>query len=128
MNILILDEIFHPNGGGAGLATYLHSSLLSQMGNKVIVITNRFEKQSDYFKNGNLEVYRLPLFADGSYNKFLILMKLNLLNGLFSQDFSSGQILFIYRGFGIQQFLSRRCMVKGRYTSSWLYSCLSDCC
>jgi len=83
MNVLILDEVFYPHGGGGGFATYLYSNLLSDAGHNIVVITNKFKNQPNFSKRGNLQVHRLPLFKGSSYNKFSILQKFDILSSAF---------------------------------------------
>jgi glycosyltransferase involved in cell wall biosynthesis len=79
MKILFLSELFHPNGGGAELATYLYAKLLSEAGSDVVVVTNKFGGEPEFSKNGNLTIYRLPLFKKNGSVKYSIFMRFNVL-------------------------------------------------
>ena len=79
MNILFLSELFYPYGGGAELATYLYAKLLNKAEFKVVVVTNRFAGESEVLKNGNLTVYRLPLFKKGGSVKYSVLKRFDVL-------------------------------------------------
>jgi hypothetical protein len=57
-----LSELFYPHGSGGELATYLYARLLSKADFNVVMVTNRFAGESQFSKEGNLTVYRLPLF------------------------------------------------------------------
>lgn len=78
MNILFLSELFY-HGGGAELATYLYANLLSVAGFNVVVVTNRFAGESELTKNGNLMIYRLPLFKGYGSVKYSILKRFDVL-------------------------------------------------
>jgi glycosyltransferase involved in cell wall biosynthesis len=65
MNVLILSEMFYPHGSGGELATFLYSQLLNEAGNKIVVVTNRFQGEPESSKNRGLQIYRLPLFVAG---------------------------------------------------------------
>lgn len=79
MKILFLSELFYPHGGGAELATYLYANLLSVAGFNVVVVTNRFASESPFSKNGNLMIYRLPLFKEDRNTKYSILKRFDVL-------------------------------------------------
>lgn len=78
MNILFLSELFYPHGGGAEFATYLYAKLLSESGFKVVVVTNRFEGESEASNRGNLTILRLPLFKGGQRGKYSVLSRLDV--------------------------------------------------
>lgn len=79
MNVLFLSELFYPHGSGGELATYLYAKLLSEAKINVVVVTNRFSGESDVLKSDNLTIYRLPLFGESEYFKWLILRKFDVL-------------------------------------------------
>lgn len=49
LRILFLSELFYPHGGGAELATYLYAKLLSSAEFNVVVVTNRFSGEPEFF-------------------------------------------------------------------------------
>lgn len=79
LNILFMSEKFYPHGSGGELATYLHAKILSQIGLKVRVITNRFEGEPDVTKSGNITVHRIPLFRESESTKYSILKRVDVL-------------------------------------------------
>jgi len=79
VNILFLSELFYPHGGGAELATYLYAKLLSEIGVRVIVVTNKFRGEQNFTKKGNMNIYRLPLFRGSESVKYSILRRLDVL-------------------------------------------------
>ena len=78
LNLLFLSELFYPHGGGAELATHLYAKLLSESGIKVVVVTNRFSGEKELSRDGNLTVYRLPLFKSSSSSKYSVLSRLDV--------------------------------------------------
>ena len=78
VNVLFLSELYYPHGGGAELATYLYAKLLSEEGFNVVVVTSRFDGETEVSKNGNLTVWRLPLFKNESI-KYSILERFDVL-------------------------------------------------
>lgn len=63
MKILVLSELYYPHGGGAEVATWLYSNLLSERGHEVTVLTNKFSKEPIFESIGKrIRIYRLPLF------------------------------------------------------------------
>jgi glycosyltransferase involved in cell wall biosynthesis len=74
-----LSELFYPHGGGAELATYLYAKLLSEAGSDVVVVTNKIDGEPDFSKNGNLTIYRLPLFKKNIGVKYSIFTRLDVL-------------------------------------------------
>jgi len=79
MNILFLSELFFPHGSGAELATFLYARLLSRVGFKIVVVTNRFASEPEITKTGNLVVQRLPLFEKHDATKYSMLKRLDVL-------------------------------------------------
>jgi len=79
LNILILSELFYPHGGGAELATYLYAKLLSEAKTNVVVVTNRFEGESEFSDKNGFKVYRFPLFVKAENVKYSILKLVNVL-------------------------------------------------
>jgi len=86
MNILFLSELFHPHGGGAELATYLYTKLLSKSEINVTVVTNRFAGEPKVSKNGNLIVYRLPLLKTRRSIKYSISQRFGVLFSSFLKN------------------------------------------
>ena len=78
MNILFLSELFYPRKGGAELATYLYAKLLVEAGFDISVVTNKFAGESSFSKEGNMKVYRWPLF-NNAYSKYSILGRVDVL-------------------------------------------------
>jgi glycosyltransferase involved in cell wall biosynthesis len=74
-----LSELFYPHGGGAELSTYLYADLLSRADFNVIVLTNRFPREPEVSKNGNLTIYRLPLFKENESAKYSTLKRFDVL-------------------------------------------------
>jgi glycosyltransferase involved in cell wall biosynthesis len=70
--------LFHPHGGGAELATFLYANLLSEEDFSVAVVTNRFVGEPEVSKDGNLTIYRLPLFKNESM-KYSMLERFDVL-------------------------------------------------
>ena len=83
MNILFLSELFYPHGGGAELATYLYTKLLSKAEFNLVVVTNRFSGESEVSKNGNLTIYRLPLLIGSRSIKYSMLQRSSVLFSVF---------------------------------------------
>lgn len=83
MNVLFLSELFFPHGSGAELATYLYSELLSKSGCNVIVVTNKFDNEPSYSRQGNLSIYRLPLFSSNNCGKYSISLRIDILSSAF---------------------------------------------
>jgi len=79
MNIFFLSELFYPHGGGAELSTHLYADLLRGADFNVVVLTNRFAGEPEVSKNGNLTVYRLPLFKENGSVKYSILKRFDVL-------------------------------------------------
>ena len=79
MNILCLSELYYPHGGGAELATFLHTQLLSQAGFKIAVVTNKFAGEPAISKHPNMTVYRFPLFKGTSNVKFSVFSRFDFL-------------------------------------------------
>jgi glycosyltransferase involved in cell wall biosynthesis len=78
MNILLLSEVFYPHGSGGELATFLYSKLLSNAGNNLIVLTNRFAGEPSYSRDGRIQIYRVPIFSGGEH-KYSTLLRLDVL-------------------------------------------------
>lgn len=78
MNTLVFSELFYPHGGGAELATYLYTKLLRKAEFDVVVVTNRFAGEAEVSKNGNLIVYRLPLFKKTGSVKYSTLKRFDV--------------------------------------------------
>jgi len=87
VNVLFLSELFYPHGGGAELATYLYAKLLGERSFNVVVITNKFEGESDTAKNSNFTTIRLPLFKSKENVKYSVLRRLDVLFSRFFQKF-----------------------------------------
>lgn len=85
MNILFLSELFFPHKGGAELATYLYSQLLSKAEFNLVVVTNRFSGEPEISKNGNLTIYRLPLLKGSRSIKYSLMQSSNVLFSGFLQ-------------------------------------------
>jgi len=79
MNVLFLSELFYPHGGGAEYATFLYSRLLSQAGFNVRVITNGFNGEPRFSRDGRLTVYRFPLLGESGSVKYAILKRFDFL-------------------------------------------------
>ncbi len=79
MNILVMTEIFYPHGSGGELATFLYSHLLNEAGNKVVVVTNKFQGEPEFSNSGGLQIYRLPIFAAGEHHKYSTLRRCDIL-------------------------------------------------
>lgn len=79
MNVLFLSESIYPHGSGAELAAYLYAELLSKSGLNVVVLTNKFDGESDYFERGTLKIYRLKMFKDEGSLKYSTLERIDIL-------------------------------------------------
>jgi len=74
MRILIFSELFYPHAGGAELATWLYSKMLSEEGIKVSVLTKQFAGEESVSRlNANLTIYRIPFGVElnGRYDTLL---------------------------------------------------------
>ena len=58
--VVVLSESWHPQGGGAELATYMYTREVIRNGNKVTIASNQ-EASFDDIISQNCEVWRLPL-------------------------------------------------------------------
>lgn len=83
LNVLFLSELLHPHGSGAELATYLYAKILSEMEVNVVLVTNRFGKEPEVSKKGNLTVYRLHLFKGIRSTKYSIITRFDVLFSTF---------------------------------------------
>jgi len=67
MRILVFSELFYPHGGGAELATWLYTKMLSESGDvNLTIVTRQFpgEPQTERI-NRNLIIYRVPFSTVG---------------------------------------------------------------
>lgn len=98
MNILFLSELFHPHGGGAELATSLYAELLSQKGFNVVVITNRFDGESEVSRSKNLTIFRLPNLVNSDSIKYKVLTRVDtLLSNLVQKSMKWADVIYIPR-------------------------------
>jgi len=98
MNVLFFSELFYPHGGGAELATYLYAKLLSEEGINVTVVTNRFAGESAFSKNGQMVVYRLPLYKSTRGVKYAISRRLDFYISTFvSKLLKNAGVIYIPR-------------------------------
>ncbi len=98
MNILFLSEIFFPHGGGAELATYLYAKLLSEKGENVKVVTNKYLSEPNIIKDGKLTIYRILLFPGNSTIKYKILFNVGIfLSPFFKKLVAWADIVYIPR-------------------------------
>jgi glycosyltransferase involved in cell wall biosynthesis len=98
LNILFLSELFYPHGGGAELATYLYSKMLSGKGFDVTVVTNRFSREPELSREGKLTVYRLPLFSGAESVKYSILSRIDvLLSGFMKKMMKLADVVYVPR-------------------------------
>jgi glycosyltransferase involved in cell wall biosynthesis len=79
MNVLFLSELFYPHKGGAELATYLYSQLLSKAEFNLVMVTNRFSGEPEVSKNNNLTIYRLPLLKGRRSIKYSLMQSSDVL-------------------------------------------------
>lgn len=125
MNVLFLSELLYPHGGGAELATYLYAKLLSRSGFNVIVLTNRFIKESEVTQGKNLIVYRLPLITLGGSIKYSLLMKFNLLfSGFFKKLVNWADLVYIP---GFWHSAIPFIKAYGKPVITHLHNCISAC-
>lgn len=78
MSILFLSELFYPHGGGAELATYLWAEALSKSGFNIRTVTNRFPNEPAISKDGNMTIYRVPIFDTFRGMKYSTLARFGL--------------------------------------------------
>lgn len=98
MNLLFLSELFYPHGSGAELATYLYAKLLSKEKFNVIVVTNRFDGESEFSKVEGITVYRLPLFKKSGSIKYSILQRVDVLfSGFMNKLLKWADVVYIPR-------------------------------
>lgn len=81
-----MSEQFYPHGGGAEFATHLYAKLLSEAGLDVVVVTNRGVGESDFSKNENFRIYRIPLFNRTTGIKYSIFMRMDILLTKYVRD------------------------------------------
>ena len=98
MNVLFLSETYYPHGGGAELATYLYARLLSEVGIKVTVVTNRFGDEVGTSKDGSLTIFRLPLFSRFHAVKYSMLARVDvLLSGFLREEIRKADVVYVPR-------------------------------
>lgn len=98
VNVLILSELTYPHGGGAELGTHLLANQLAQSGFSIRVITNRFENEPQKSRQGNLEIFRLPILTDWS-GKYSLIMRFDILiSTCFRKLFRWADIVYIPGG------------------------------
>jgi len=93
-----MSELFYPHGGGAELATHLYANLLSKAGFSVVVVTNKFNGESEISRSRNLVVYRLPLFKEVGNVKYSILRRGDvLLSGFMRKMMKWANVVYVPR-------------------------------
>lgn len=96
MRILFLAESLFPHGSGGETATYLYSKLLSAAGHQVTIVTNRFQGEESFSKQGTLQIYRLPLFKRNQTDKYSLLSNFNVvLSGFFKKLLNWADIVYV---------------------------------
>ncbi len=98
MNILCLSELIYPHASGAELATYLYAKMLSEHGFNVRVVTNRFADEPAYSKDGELSIYRIPLYEKTETVKFVGMGRIDvLLSGFLNRMMQWADVVYIPR-------------------------------